>query len=153
GERMNVIVIGAGVLGSSITYQLAKRGVEVTVLDKGIPGAAASAASFAWLNSNDKAEPVAYHHLSVMSIAEWNLVAREVGTSTWLHRDGNVHVVDSATEAEELLALVRQAHTLGYAAVPLEPRELTRLDPLIRVRPEYELAVFFPGEGHITVPL
>ena len=150
---MKVIVIGSGVLGASITYQLAKRGADVTVIEKDVPGDAASAASFAWLNSNDKSDPPAYHHLNAMSIAEWNLIARELGTSGWLHREGNLHVVDTTPEAEALASLVEQAHSLGYAAVPVMLHELTRLDPVVRIRPEYEYAVFFPEEGHITVPL
>lgn len=149
---MKALVIGAGVLGASITYQLAKRGVEVTVVDKGIPGDAASAASFAWLNSNNK-KLRPYHDLNVMSIGEWSAVARELGSSSWLHQDGNVHVAGTATDAEALLERVQRLHSYGYPAIPLAPCELPRLDPVIRVHDSYELAVFFPGEGHITVPL
>lgn len=149
---MKAIVIGAGVLGSSITYQLAKRGVKVTLIDKGTPGDAASAASFAWLNSNTK-ELRPYHDLNVMSIGEWSAVARELRSQSWLHQTGNVHVVDNATDAEALTARVERLNSYGYAAIPLSPRELTQIDPVIRVRGEYQLAAFFPGEGHITVPL
>ncbi|MBO0982140.1 FAD-dependent oxidoreductase [Microbacterium sp. SD291] len=35
---MRVIVIGAGILGTSIAYQLGKRGAEVTLIDKAAPG-------------------------------------------------------------------------------------------------------------------
>jgi glycine/D-amino acid oxidase-like deaminating enzyme len=149
---MKAIVVGAGVLGTSITYQLAKRGVDVTLLDKGIPGEAASAAGFAWLNSNTK-DLRPYHQLSVISIAEWALVARELGNSSWLHRDGHLHVAGTAGEAEKLLERAELLESSGYAAVPVTPREIPRLDPVIRVRDDYELGVFFPGEGHITVPL
>ncbi|MGO4856338.1 NAD(P)/FAD-dependent oxidoreductase [Arthrobacter sp. 2MCAF14] len=149
---MKVIVVGAGVLGASVTYQLAKRGVDVTLLDKGIPGEGASAASFAWLNSNAK-ELRPYHQLSVISIAEWALVARELGSSSWLHRDGHLQVAATAVQAERLLARAELLESSGYAAIPVAPREIPRLDPVIRVRDDYQLGVFFPGEGHITVPL
>ncbi|MFD2420073.1 NAD(P)/FAD-dependent oxidoreductase [Amycolatopsis pigmentata] len=149
---MKAVVIGAGVLGASVAYQLAKRGCDVTVLDKGIPGGAASAASFAWLNSCDK-QPRTYHNLNAMSIDEWVVVARELRSSSWLHRDGNVHVANSPVDAEALLARVERLHSCGYAGVAMAPRELPRLDPVIRVRDDYELAAFFPGEGYITVPL
>lgn len=149
---MKAIVIGAGVLGASAAYQLAKRGVDVTIVEKGVPGDAASAASFAWLNSNGK-ELRPYHDLNVMSIAEWSAIARELGNAGWLHNVGNVHVAGNAAGAEKLTQKVERLHSYGYAAIPLTPSELTRLDPVIRVRDEYELAVFFPTEGHITVPL
>ncbi|MDR5701858.1 NAD(P)/FAD-dependent oxidoreductase [Agromyces aerolatus] len=149
---MKAIVIGAGVLGASTAYQLAKRGVDVTILERGVPGDAASAASFAWLNSNNK-ELRPYHDLNVMSIAEWSAVARELGDARWLHQDGNVHVAATAEDAEKLDAKAERLHSYGYAAIPMAPAELTRLDSAIRVRDEYELAVFFPLEGHISVPL
>ncbi|MBT8159713.1 MULTISPECIES: FAD-binding oxidoreductase [Arthrobacter] len=149
---MKVIVVGAGVLGASITYQLAKRGVAVTVLDQGIPGEGASAASFAWLNSNAK-ELRPYHHLSVISMAEWPLVARELGSSSWLHRNGHLHVAATAVQAAGLLARAELLESSGYAAIPVAPREIPRLDPVIRANEDYQAGVFFPGEGHITVPL
>lgn len=149
---MKAIVIGAGVLGASITYQLAKRGVDVTLLEKGMPGEGASAASFAWLNSNAP-ELRPHHHLNVISMAEWTLVARELGNSSWLHRDGHLHVAGTPGEAEKLLRRAELLESSGYAAIPVAPREIPHLDPAIRLREEYRLGVFFPGEGHITVPL
>lgn len=149
---MKAIVIGAGILGASVTYQLAKRGCEVTVLDKGIPGGAASAASFAWLNSHDK-QPRDYHNLNAMSIDEWVAVGRELRHSSWLRRDGNVHVANNTADADALLARVDRLHSCGYAAIAMAPNELPRLDPVIRVREDYQLAAFFPAEGFIMVPL
>ncbi|RYF47529.1 MAG: FAD-binding oxidoreductase, partial [Comamonadaceae bacterium] len=149
---MKAIVIGAGILGASTAYQLAKRGVDVTLVDRGAPGDAASAASFAWLNSNGK-EPREYHDLSVMSIAEWAALARELPSARWLHNVGNVLVADSGADAEQLALKVERLHAYGYAAIPLTPAELSRIDPIIRVRETYDLAVLFPQEGHISIPL
>ncbi|MFJ2758788.1 NAD(P)/FAD-dependent oxidoreductase [Nocardioides sp. NPDC087217] len=149
---MKVIVIGAGILGASVTYQLAKRGCDVTVIEKGIPGGAASAASFAWLNSNNK-QPQHYHNLNAASINEWAIIARELRSSAWLRREGNVHVASGEAETKTLEERVDRLHSWGYAAVKMAPSELPRLDPMIRVRDGYSLAAFFPGEGFITVPL
>lgn len=148
---MKAIVIGAGVLGASVTYQLAKRGVDVTIIDKGIPGYAASAASFAWLNSNSKEER-SFHDLNVISMAEWNLVARELGNSSWLDINGNLEVAGTDADADELLQRLERLDSYGYAAVPLAPSELQRIDPVIRPRDEYKVAAFFPSEGQIQVP-
>ncbi|SVC39377.1 uncharacterized protein METZ01_LOCUS292231, partial [marine metagenome] len=45
---MNVIVIGAGILGSVISYYLSIRGANVTLIEKNEPGDGASQVSFAW---------------------------------------------------------------------------------------------------------
>ena len=117
---MKAVVVGAGVLGASVAYQLAKRGVGVTIVDKGIPGDAASSASFAWLNSNNK-KLRSYHDLNVMSIAEWAAVDRELRGSSWLRQVGNVHIAANAEDAAALLERVERLQSYGYAAIPLSP--------------------------------
>ncbi|WP_104092522.1 FAD-binding oxidoreductase [Arthrobacter sp. GMC3] len=44
-----VIVVGAGIVGSSIAYQLAVAGVSVTLVDAALPGSGATKHSFAWI--------------------------------------------------------------------------------------------------------
>ena len=52
GMSKHVIVIGSGIIGSSIAYHLAKQGARVTVLDEAEPGGIATRASFAWINAS-----------------------------------------------------------------------------------------------------
>ena len=47
-----IAVIGAGIVGASIAYHLARRGAEVTVLDRGQPAGEATEKSFAWINAS-----------------------------------------------------------------------------------------------------
>ena len=44
-----VVVIGAGVIGLSCAYELVRKGVDVTVLDKGRPGEGAAWGSAGWV--------------------------------------------------------------------------------------------------------
>jgi D-amino-acid dehydrogenase len=46
---MRVVVIGGGVIGLSCAYQLVRRGVSVTVIERGAPGAACSAGNLGWI--------------------------------------------------------------------------------------------------------
>jgi glycine/D-amino acid oxidase-like deaminating enzyme len=49
-ERMkNVVVIGAGIVGASIAYHLARAGAAVTVVEGGRAASGATGASFAWI--------------------------------------------------------------------------------------------------------
>lgn len=73
----HVIVIGSGIIGSSIAYQLAKRGARVTILDEGDPGGVATRASFAWINAS-WGNPDFYFRLRRRSMAEWRGLAEEV---------------------------------------------------------------------------
>lgn len=48
GSRLHVVVVGAGIVGASIAYHLARRQVAVTVIERRQPCAGASSHSFAW---------------------------------------------------------------------------------------------------------
>ena len=43
-----IIVIGAGLIGASVAFELARRGRQVTVVEAGLPAAMASGRSFGW---------------------------------------------------------------------------------------------------------
>jgi glycine/D-amino acid oxidase-like deaminating enzyme len=149
---MKVIVVGGGVLGASAAYQLAKRGCEVELFDRGTPGGEASAASLAWLNSCSK-ELRPYHDLNVVSMAEHHAVARELGTAAWLHGSGNIEVAADDAAEQKLRAKADRLHGYGYAAIELDPKDLPRYDPVIRVHDDYRLAVYYPGESWADLPL
>ncbi len=50
GKR--IIVVGAGIIGASIAWHLAKAGAEVTVIEADEPGGVATRNSWAWINAS-----------------------------------------------------------------------------------------------------
>ena len=66
-DAAQAVIVGAGVVGASIAYRLARAGARVTLIDRGEPGQGTSANSFAWVNSNDKT-PRPYHRLNAESV-------------------------------------------------------------------------------------
>jgi glycine/D-amino acid oxidase-like deaminating enzyme len=77
GMSKHVVVIGSGIIGSSIAYQLVRRGARVTVLDEAEPGGVATRASFAWINAS-WGNPEFYFRLRRRSMAEWQGLAKEI---------------------------------------------------------------------------
>lgn len=50
-HRPRIVVIGAGIIGSAITYNLAIRGADVLLIDKGpMPGSGVTGRAFGWVN-------------------------------------------------------------------------------------------------------
>jgi NADPH-dependent 2,4-dienoyl-CoA reductase/sulfur reductase-like enzyme len=55
--RLRVVVAGAGIVGASIAFHLARSGASVKVIDREGPATHASRASFAWINATWSKQP------------------------------------------------------------------------------------------------
>jgi len=144
-----VIVIGAGCVGASVAYRLARDGARVTVLDAGAPGAGTSSVSFAWTNSFGKT-PRAYHDLNVAGMAEHDRLAEELGGS-WLHRSGNLEWEETPEAQAELRRTVERLRAWDYAVEMVRPEEALRLEPELRIGPGVEEVAHAPREGYVDV--
>jgi glycine/D-amino acid oxidase-like deaminating enzyme len=60
-----VVIVGAGIMGASIGYHLAKRGAHVTILEQQRPGNGATEKSFAWINATFSKQPRPYYDLNL----------------------------------------------------------------------------------------
>lgn len=148
----NIAVIGVGIIGASIAWRLARRGVRVILLDKGQPGHGASSHSFAWINAGAK-EPVAYHNLNCRSLDIWTRFAQAIGddgdpASVGLRWGGKVSWEADAANAERLAARVRQLQGWGYPTRLIGASELKRLEPALEIGP-VAAAEYSPNEGQV----
>jgi len=133
---LNVVVIGAGIIGCSVAYHLAEAGCSVKVVDsKGVAGGA-TRASFAWLNSNAK-QPRNYHDLNVAGMQEHKRFARKSQRAPWFHPSGNFEWSATKDGEAELEAKVDRLRDWRYAAGWVTVEELERWEPdvsLVRTR-------------------
>lgn len=72
-----IIIIGAGIIGASIAYHLAKKGADVTVIEKAHAASGATSKSFAWINSSS-AETHDYYRLRIASVAAYHQLEKEL---------------------------------------------------------------------------
>jgi len=56
-SRDKVVVVGAGIIGTTIAYELSKMGAKVTLIDKELPASGASGSSFSWINATYPKKP------------------------------------------------------------------------------------------------
>ena len=145
-------VIGAGIFGSTIAWQLARRGIQVTIIDRGRPGHGASSHSFAWINAGAK-EPVGYHNLNRRSLEMWPRFAAAIGDdgdpdNAGLRWGGKVSWESVPAAAERLVARVRQLQSWGYPTRLIEAEELKALEPALEVGP-VAAAEYSPNEGQV----
>ena len=70
--------MGAGIVGATIAYYLARRDADGTVIEAHRPGSGASSHSFAWINATNKS-PAFYHDFNRRSLEMWDRFAQQLG--------------------------------------------------------------------------
>jgi glycine/D-amino acid oxidase-like deaminating enzyme len=78
-KKDKIIIIGAGIVGSSIAYHLTKMGAEVTVIERDRPAAHASGKNFGWLHASYPTKPYNFHHLLGLSLLAYKKLETEIG--------------------------------------------------------------------------
>ena len=105
-KTKEAVIIGAGIIGCSIAYELSKRGVKVTLIDKNAPGSACSGSSFSWINATYPKKPYSYNLFSQLGINAFHLMQRELsldikwnGSLEWSSTmEGQVKLIESVNE-------------------------------------------------------
>jgi glycine/D-amino acid oxidase-like deaminating enzyme len=136
-----VIVVGAGIIGSSVAWHLAKAGAEVTVLDAAEPGGIATGNSWAWINAS-WGNPEPYFRLRLRSMQEWRRLDREVpGLSVdWC---GGL-LWDLPPDKLERFAV--EHGSWGYGVRRVGRTEVLKLEPNIKKPPDFALHVAEEGK-------
>ncbi|TMV84014.1 FAD-binding oxidoreductase [Thioclava sp. BHET1] len=136
----SVIVLGAGIVGASVAFRLALAGCKVTLIDRGQPGALASARSFAWINANQPAT-ADYYALRREAIDAWHRLGEILPEAAPLTQGGLTwEGGDWSPEAE-----IAKLNARGdYGARIVTRTEIARLEPALAQVPE--AAVLTPLE-------
>jgi glycine/D-amino acid oxidase-like deaminating enzyme len=110
---LKVAVVGAGIVGASVAYQLSEGGAEVVLIDAAEPGSGTTSTSFAWVNANNKL-PRDYFELNVAGMREHERLTEEIGGG-WRHPTGNL-IWAAEEEQEDLEKRVERLLSWSYAA-------------------------------------
>jgi glycine/D-amino acid oxidase-like deaminating enzyme len=116
-----IAVVGAGVIGATIAFRLAEKGAEVLLLDRAEPGSGVTAASYAWINANEKL-PREYYELNTAAMVEYRRLAWRLAPAPWYHADGNLIWFRDRELATALAQRVERLRDWGYAAEMLPAR-------------------------------
>ena len=155
-QPRHVAVIGAGIVGATIAWRLAARGVKVSIIDRGEPGSGASSHSFAWINAGAK-EPIGYHNLNRRSLEMWSRFAVRLAPDggadeIGLRWGGKISWESDPVAAENLVARVRQLQSWGYPSRLVDAAELAELEPSLNIGP-VNAAEYSEDEGQVEPQL
>lgn len=128
-----IVVIGAGVVGASIGYHLAKSGASVTLIDRDAPGSRTSKVSFAWINALGK-RPRHYHHFSRLSVDAYSTLLEDLGPNSGIGEGGGLHwPAPGAQGLSNMQSLASDLDGLGYPYQLMTPQEAAELEPNFHV--------------------
>lgn len=147
-----IVVIGAGLIGLGIAYELRSRGADVRVIETAEPGAGASWAGAGMLapySEHIADEP--FERLCADSLARYPAFVEALrargGVDARLRLDGILEAAfDDAGEAR-LRGDVARRVARGIAAQWLEPRDAHLLEPALRA--SVRGGAYSPTEGHV----
>ncbi len=139
----DVVIIGGGIIGTFTAYYLAKRGMKVALIEKGLIGAEQSSRNWGWCrqqNRDARELPMATKALDL-----WEQFTAETGEDTGFRRCGLLYLSD---DEEELAGW----HRWGEFArgVGVDTRTLTSVDTAHHGRAtgrSWKGGVFSPTDG------
>jgi sarcosine oxidase subunit beta len=118
-NTFEALIIGAGVMGSSIAYHLARQGRQVLVLEQG-QVAVAPAASWASAGGvRRQGRHPAEAPLAIEAIERWRTLEQELDADLHYRRGGNLMLAETEAEAAYLTTFVQRQQTLGFSDVRL----------------------------------
>ncbi len=157
---LDCLIVGGGVIGLSLAWDLAKRGRQVRVLERGVPGREASWAGAGILPPAARLKAV--HPLDQLRALShelhpaWAAMLREeTGIDNGYRRTGGVYLARRVGEAASLTAMADYWREEGIAVEELTPQRLAELEPALGLhggeRP-FRVAYLLPEEAQLRNP-
>jgi glycine oxidase len=150
---VNVIVIGAGIVGCAVAHELAARGAAVRVLEARGVGQGATRASAGILASTIEGHVPELLDLGARSLALYGdfiaRVEKDSGSPVEYDRSGTLQIALNAAEAERLCALARSFHDTGIGHTLMEGAAARQFEPALP--PDTVRALLVPQHGYVAV--
>ena len=146
--RARVVVVGGGVIGTSIACHLARAGVRDVVLaerDELAAGSTSKAAGGVRAQFSDELNI----RLGARGLEAFARFEEETGQDIGLHRVGYLFLLSTPEQVASFETGVRLQNSLGVPSRMLTPKEARRLSPLITTD-GLLAAAYSPDDGHCT---
>jgi glycine/D-amino acid oxidase-like deaminating enzyme len=150
---MNVIIIGAGIIGAATARSLALAGITVTVVERGRNAGGTSSAGEGNLLVSDKG-PGDELRLAQYASRLWRVVCAELADDLGrafppieFERKGGLVVATTEDGAGPLLDFAARQQAAGVVATPVDRSQALELEP--ELTPAMTAAVFYPEDAQV----
>lgn len=152
-ERVTVVVIGGGVIGTSIALELSERGIPLALIEKGVIAGEQSSRNWGWcrvMGRDPREVP-----LAVQSLKLWHGMNARVGAETGFRQCGILYLADSdQSMAEKQAWYEKTAKPHGLSTELIGAQRVEELQPGASIR--WKGALYTPtdcrAEPFMAVP-
>ncbi|WP_234358572.1 FAD-binding oxidoreductase [Streptomyces sp. NRRL B-24085] len=144
-----VAVIGVGILGAAVGWNLSRQGAEVILIDAGRPGEGVTDWSFSWVNASNKTARKSYFDLNVAGLAAHRELAGIIGPDSWWYPSGHLRWSDDPAAQAKVLETAGLLTDWGYRVEVYSGAEVRRrLEPDVPMPGDVPV-LFYPDEAWV----
>lgn len=144
----DAIVVGAGYIGSAISYYLTSAGLKTVLVERSGIAAGASRANYGNIQVQD-AELADSLPMVLAGQAMFETLEDELGHSLDLRPIGSLLIAETEAQVSGLLARAERLRQAGVSVTWLSRADLAQLEPYIDVHQSYG-ALYSPNEAQIN---
>jgi sarcosine oxidase subunit beta len=158
---VDAVIIGAGILGAAIAYELSQRGVNVALVERAMPnrqgsGTTAGNLHIQAIHTRRPGQDIAVDSGRLVPFQRavsdlWDGVEARLGTSVGLTRCGGFTVAETDADIAELEQKIQWEHAAGIPTEILTGDEARAAMPLLG--PTVRAATWCPWDGHANALL
>ncbi|MDM8356692.1 NAD(P)/FAD-dependent oxidoreductase [Pandoraea communis] len=139
----DVVIIGGGIIGTSTAYELARRGVSVALIEKGVIGGEQSGRNWGWVRQQNR--DLFELPLAMRSLRRWGELKDEIQIDLGFRREGILYASNDPNSIAKWEAWGKQARQLGFVSHVLSAAEIRERTPA--GGPDYAGGVWSPDDG------
>jgi len=146
-SKADVVIIGGGVNGCSLAYRLAKKGLDVILIEKKYLSSGATGACGAGIRQQWSTRENA--SLAIRSVKIFEQLSKELGQDIEFRQGGYLIAIHDEKEMKQAEKNVGMQRSLGLKVDILTPKEITEVVPILDIKGMKAIgATFCPTDGH-----
>ena len=145
-DKADVVIIGGGVMGCSIAYNLAREGLKPVVIEKSDIGGEASGANGGGVRQS--ARNLKEMPLAIESIQIYGQLHEELGMDLEYVREGNLRLCTSEEELDTMRKSVENQKAANLELEMLDRKQVLDINP--HIGEKVMGASFCPTDGHVN---
>ncbi|MBW2430502.1 MAG: FAD-binding oxidoreductase [Deltaproteobacteria bacterium] len=145
-EKTDIVIIGGGVMGCAIAYNLAKEGLKPVVIEKSDIGGEASGSNGGGVRQS--ARNLKEMPLAMESIRMYGYLHEELDMDVEYVRQGNLRLCTSEEEMESMRKSIESQKSVGLELEILDRKQVLEINP--HVGEKVIGASYCPTDGHVN---